>query len=32
MDYLVLGSWLLDKTTQHEWKEAVDWKMEFQLD
>ena len=32
MDYLVLGSWLLDKTTQHEWKEAVDWTMEFQLD
>jgi carbamoyltransferase len=32
MDYLVLGPYLLDKTTQHEWKEAVDWKLEFQLD
>ena len=32
MDYLVLGQFVLDKTTQPEWKEEGDWKNEFQLD
>jgi carbamoyltransferase len=32
MDYLVLGSCLLSKTAQQEWKESEDWKLEFQLD
>ncbi len=32
MDYLVLGSFVLDKTTQPEWKEEGDWRSEFQLD
>ena len=32
MDYLVLGQFVLDKTTQPEWKEEGDWKDEFQLD
>jgi len=32
IDYLVLGSYLLSKGTQAEWKEAEDWKLEFQLD
>jgi len=32
MDYLVLGSFLLDKTKQPEWKEGGDWRSEFQLD
>ncbi len=32
MDYLVLGSFVLDKTTQPEWKEEGDWRDEFQLD
>jgi carbamoyltransferase len=32
MDYLVLGSYLLSKDDQPEWKEDVDWRNEFQLD
>ncbi len=32
MDYLVLGPFLLDKSEQPEWKEAGDWRNEFQLD
>ncbi len=32
IDYLVLGSFLLDKTNQPEWKEAGDWRKEFVLD
>jgi len=32
IDYLVLGSFLLDKAQQPEWKETEDWKREFQLD
>jgi len=32
MDYLVLGSFVLDKATQPEWNEEGDWRDEFQLD
>ena len=32
IDYLVLGSFLLDKASQPEWKETVDWRQQFQLD
>ena len=32
MDYLVLGTYLLDKAAQREWKETSDWRQEFQLD
>jgi carbamoyltransferase len=32
MDYLVLGPFLLDKSEQPEWKEAVDWRSQYQLD
>jgi carbamoyltransferase len=32
MDYLVLENYVLDKLDQPEWKEAVDWKSEFELD
>jgi carbamoyltransferase len=32
IDYLVLGPYLLDKATQPEWKETVDWRTTFQLD
>jgi carbamoyltransferase len=32
MDYLVMGDYLFDKTRQPPWKEARDWKMEFELD
>jgi carbamoyltransferase len=32
IDYLVLGSLLLDKARQPEWKESGDWRREFQLD
>lgn len=32
MDYLCLGSFLLDKTKQKAWKDEVDWKKEFELD
>ncbi len=32
MDYLVLGSFLLDKKDQPEWSEHKDWRDEFELD
>lgn len=32
MDYLVLGSCVLDKKKQPEWKDAVDWKKQYELD
>ncbi len=32
IDYLVLGSYLLDKREQPEWEELEDWRQEFQLD
>ena len=32
IDHLVLGPFLLDKQRQPEWKEAGDWRQEFQLD
>lgn len=32
MDYLVLGSYLLDKKGQPEWSEETDWREEFELD
>ncbi|MEP6990314.1 MAG: carbamoyltransferase C-terminal domain-containing protein, partial [bacterium] len=32
IDYLVLGSFLLGKTTQPEWSEDRDWRSEFVLD
>ena len=32
IDYLVLGPFLLEKGRQPEWKEAADWRQEFQLD
>jgi carbamoyltransferase len=32
IDHLVLGPFLLDKETQPEWQESVDWRSEFQLD
>jgi carbamoyltransferase len=32
IDYLVMGSFLLDKKEQPEWKEIGDWRKEFQLD
>jgi carbamoyltransferase len=32
IDHLVLGNFLLDKTTQPEWKETADWRTQFQLD
>jgi hypothetical protein len=32
MDYLVIGSHIVRKTSQPAWEEAVDWKEEFQLD
>ena len=32
MDYLVLGSFLLDKKEQPEWEEKTDWRDEFALD
>jgi carbamoyltransferase len=32
IDFLVVGPYLLDKTAQPEWKEAGDWRQEFQLD
>jgi carbamoyltransferase len=32
IDYLVLGSYLLAKSGQPEWKETANWKQEFQLD
>lgn len=32
MDYLVLGAFVLDKHNQPEWKDAVDWKKQYELD
>ena len=32
IDYLVLGSFLLAKPSQPEWKENIDWRQQFQLD
>jgi carbamoyltransferase len=32
IDYLVLGPFLLSKQAQAEWKETVDWRLEYQLD
>ncbi|TVM34245.1 carbamoyltransferase [Oceanidesulfovibrio marinus] len=32
MDCLVLGSYLLDKTAQPEWRESGDWRDEYELD
>ena len=32
IDYLVLGTRLLDKRAQREWKETADWQGQFQLD
>lgn len=32
MDYLCIGSFLLDKKEQKEWEEKDDWKQEFELD
>lgn len=32
MDYLVLGSYLLDKKDQPEWREAADWRIDYVLD
>lgn len=32
MDYLVLENFLLDKRSQPEWKEAGDWRKEYELD
>lgn len=32
IDHLVLGSFLLDKPAQPEWKETVNWRQQFQLD
>jgi carbamoyltransferase len=32
IDYLVLGPFLLSKQAQSEWKETVDWRLEYQLD
>lgn len=32
MDYLVLGSYLLDKKDQPKWSEETDWREEFELD
>ncbi len=32
MDYLCMGSFLLDKTQQKPWKDEFDWREEFELD
>jgi len=32
MDYLCMGSFLLDKTEQEPWEEEKDWRQEFELD
>ncbi|HOV32723.1 MAG TPA: carbamoyltransferase [Candidatus Hydrogenedens sp.] len=32
MDYLCIGSFLLDKTQQKQWHDDTDWKKEFELD
>ena len=32
MDFLVLGSYILDKKDQPQWREELDWQEEFELD
>jgi carbamoyltransferase len=32
MDYLVLGTYILDKANQPEWKDDTDWRREYELD
>jgi carbamoyltransferase len=32
MDYLVLGSFLLSKKDQPEWKDKADWRNDYKLD
>ena len=32
MDYLVLGSFLLDKKDQPPWKDKADWRKDYVLD
>jgi len=32
MDYLVLGSFLLDKNRQPEWTDKTDWRKDYVLD
>ena len=32
MDYLVMGNYLFDKSTQPEWKDISDWETEYTLD
>jgi hypothetical protein len=32
MDYLIIGSFLLDKKKQKTWEEGMDWMKEFELD
>jgi carbamoyltransferase len=32
MDYLVMGSFLLDKRAQPAWRDGQDWKKEYELD
>jgi len=32
MDYLILGSCVLDKRNQPEWRETINWKQEYELD
>jgi carbamoyltransferase len=32
MDYLVLGSYLLDKKAQPAWQESKDWREDYVLD
>ena len=32
MDFLCMGSFVLDKTAQEPWKDESDWKKEFELD
>lgn len=32
MDYLIMGSYLLDKKQQQKWEETVNWQEEFELD
>ena len=32
MDFLVIGSYILDKQDQPQWQEELDWQEEFELD
>ena len=32
MDFLVIGSYILDKQDQPQWQEEWDWQEEFELD